>query len=135
MSISVHSLDPEVRKGIMPFAGNVEHLISFLKKKLPELSGRRRKKLSLAYLLLKGVNDSREDLLKLGRTALELGVSVTLLYYNRVSDFEPVPEREYEEAFRFLRAMGVRVTLSTRFRKDRLGGCGTLTAGRSEVKV
>ncbi len=141
VSISVHSLDPEKRREIMPLGGNVLHLVEFLRLKLPKLTRKRRKKVSLAYLLLKGVNDSEEDLRRLGLLALELGVGITLLYYNKVGDFEPVPEEDYERAFRLLRSMGVRVTLSTRFRKDKLGGCGTLTVDRAsdiyreEVKV
>ena len=141
VSVSVHSLDPKRRREIMPLGGNVLHLIEFLKMKLPQLTRKRRKKVSLAYLLLKGVNDYKEDLLRLGQLALELGVGVTLLYYNKVGDLEPVSEEDYERAFRLLRGMGVRVTLSTRFRKDRLGGCGTLTVDRAsdiyreEVKV
>ena len=141
VSVSVHSLDPRIRKEIMPLGGNVEHLISFLKVKLPLLTRKKRKKVSLAYLLLKGVNDSREELVRLGQTALELGVGVTLLYYNKVGSFEPVSQQEYEDAFNLLRGMGVRVTLSTRFRKDKLGGCGTLMVRkhtdiyREEVKA
>ena len=133
VSVSIHSLDPEARKGIMPFTGNVKYLISFLKEKLPELPTKKRKKVSLAYLLLRGVNDSEEDLFKLGSLALELGVGVTLLYYNKVGCLEPVSEKEYEDAFMLLRSMGVRVTLSTRFRKDKLGGCGTLTVGKTDT--
>ena len=141
VSISLHSLNNDLRKELMPFCGNVDHLVDFLKSELPSLTRRKRRKISLAYLLLRGVNDSEEDLKKLGILALELGVGITLLYYNRVGNFEPVSPEAYERVFLFLRSMGVRVTLSTRFRRDRLGGCGTLTVGGSsdiymeEVKV
>lgn len=135
VSISIHSLEQSIRKEIMPFGGNIKHLISFLKEKLKGVSKKKRKKVSLAYLLLKGVNDSKEELERLGRTALELGVGVTLLYYNRVSDLSPPSEEEYEEAFLFLKGMGVKVTLSTRFRKDKIGGCGTLLVREEEVEA
>ncbi len=130
VTISIHSMSEEKRKLLMPYAGSLHKLLEFLRVKLREMSTKRRRKISLAYLLLKGFNDSIEELYSLARTAKELNVSLTLLYYNRIGDFlAPSPE-EYERAFLFLRSQGVRVTLSTRFRRESLGGCGTLTVGR-----
>jgi len=130
VTISVHSLDPLKRKLIMPHAGDVRTLIKFLEGKLPQLSKRKRNRVSLAYLLLKGLNNSEEDLKRLADLAKKLGVGITLLYYNNTGRFLPVNLEEYENAFLFLRSLGVKVTLSTRFRKDKIGGCGTLTIGR-----
>ncbi len=130
VSVSIHSLNPDTRKHLMPFSGPLEKLVKFLKEELPRLSKRKRKKVSLAYLILKGVNDSDRDLEALSRLALDLDVGVTLLYYNKVGPFEPPSEEEYERAFLFLKGKGIRVTLSTRFRKDKIGGCGTLTVGK-----
>ncbi len=141
VTLSIHTTDKLLRKKLMPYAGDINLLIEYLRKKIPELTRKRRKKISLAYLLMKGVNDSEEDLTKLAELAISLDVSVTLLYYNEVSKFKPVQPEEYERAFIFLRSKGVKVTLSTRFRRDKIGGCGTLTVGkttgkyRSEVKV
>jgi len=133
VTISVHSLREEVRKKLIPHGGDLKELLGVLRASLRELPRRRKKKVSLGYLLLKGVNDSEKELRKLGELALELGVGVTLLYYNEVSVFKPVSNTEYERAFLLLRSMGVRVTLSTRFRKDKLGGCGTLLVDREKV--
>ncbi|RUM29175.1 MAG: radical SAM protein, partial [Aquifex sp.] len=120
----------ETRKYLMPHAGKLEEVVKVLEEELPKLSSKKRKKISLAYLLLKGVNDSKEDLEQLSALAKRLGVSVTLLYYNKTFEFETVSEDEYEKAFLLLRSKGLRVTLSTRFRKDKLGGCGTLVVNR-----
>ena len=130
VTISVHSLKEETRKYLMPHAGKLEEVVKVLEEELPKLSSKKRKKISLAYLLLKGVNDSKEDLEQLSALAKRLGVSVTLLYYNKTFEFETVSEEEYEKAFLLLRSKGLRVTLSTRFRKDKLGGCGTLVVNR-----
>ncbi|NPA41393.1 MAG: radical SAM protein [Aquificae bacterium] len=127
VTISIHSLSERKRKLLLPYAGSLKHLISALRKKLPSLTKKKRRKISLAYLLLKKVNDSPEELTRLGKLAKELDVGITLLYYNQVGDYEPPSPEEYENAFLLLRSMGVRVTLSTRFRKDKVGGCGTLT--------
>ena len=130
VSVSVHALDKNKRKSLMPYSGDPDLLVSFLREELPLLTKRKKKKLSLAYLLIKGVNDSREELTRLADLARELEVGVTLLYYNNVSHYSRLSPQEYEEAFLFLRSLGVKVTLSTRFRKDRIGGCGTLTVGK-----
>ncbi|HIQ30673.1 MAG TPA: radical SAM protein [Aquifex aeolicus] len=129
VSISIHALRPDRRRKIMPFAGSVERLLEYLRNRLPLLSRRKRKKVSLAYLLLGGINDSPRDLFELGNVAKELGVSITLLYPNEVKEEWAIGEERYERAFRFLRGMGVKVTLSTRFRRDKIGGCGTLSVG------
>ena len=131
VTISIHSLKDEVRKYLMPYTGKLEDLIKVLKEELPKLSKRKRNKVNLAYLLMKNVNDSEEELRSLAMLAKELGVGIALLYYNKTSEFEPVSEKEYEEAFLLLRSYGIRVTLSTRFRKDKLGGCGTLVVNRN----
>ncbi len=130
VSLSIHFLKEDLRRELMPHAGRLSDLLSTLREILPTLSRKRRKKISLAYLLLRDVNDSRSDLELLGKLAKELGLGVTLLYYNDVAGFKPVSPQEYEDAFLFLKSMGVRVTLSNRFRRDPIGGCGTLTVGR-----
>ena len=133
VSISLHSLREEVRQKLMPHAGSLSELIDTLKQILPTLSRKKRSKISLAYLLIEGVNDSEEELKELSRIAKELGINVSLLYYNRIDNkYKPVSPERYEKAFLFLRAEGIRTTLSTRFRKDKLGGCGTLVVNRNK---
>jgi len=129
VTISVHTLNADLRRRLMPHAGDPDPLIRFLREALPSMSAGRRKRVALAYLLLKGVNDSEEDIVRLGELAKDLGLGVTLLRYNEVGSFRSVNDEEYERAFLLLRGLGVKVTLSTRFRRERTGGCGTLTVG------
>ncbi|MFN3869991.1 MAG: radical SAM protein [Aquificaceae bacterium] len=134
VSISLHSTEESKRKKLLPHAGTLEELIKTLKGELKKLPQRKKKKISLAYLLLKGINHSLGDLKELARLAKELEVSVTLLRYNStVEGYQDVGDLEYEKAFLLLRSYGVRVTLSTRFRRDRLGGCGTLLVNRELI--
>ncbi len=136
VTISIHSLKEEVRKAIMPHVGSLKELIGVLRNVLPKLSRKKRNKVGLAYLLIKGVNDSERELKELSQLAKELGVNVTLLYYNQVNEkYKPVSQKEYERAFLLLRSEGVKTTLSTRFRRDKLGGCGTLIVNRNKGLV
>ncbi len=132
VTISLHSVDEDKHRLLLPHAGRLQDLIRELQRLIPSMPLRKRKKISLAYLLIEDVNDSPEEITSFGKLVKELSLSATLLYYNDTgSGFKPVDTKAYEEAFLLLRSMGVRVTLSTRFRKDRLGGCGTLTVSRS----
>jgi len=133
LTLSVHQFDEEGRRAIFRKSEPVSALIEALKEKLDGVSSRRRKRFQLGYLLLKGVNDDLGNLSELRRTASELNLTVMLMMYNEVEGipFRKVSSREYEDAFRFLREGGVRVTLSNRFRTDPLGGCGTLTLKRN----
>lgn len=136
VSISLHSLKEETRKKLLPHSGSLQELIKVLKEELPRLSARKRSKVSLAWLLLKGINDTEEELINLAKLAKELGVGITLLRYNKtVGSFDDVGDESYERVFLLLKSYGLRVSLSTRFRKDRLGGCGTLVVNRQLVCV
>jgi 23S rRNA (adenine2503-C2)-methyltransferase len=83
-------------------------------------------------LLIKGINDTEGRTFEFSRLVKELGLRAVLLYYNSTKpDFEAPSPEEYERAFLTLKAQGIKVTLSTRYRKDKLGGCGTLLVNRS----
>ncbi|WP_448587398.1 radical SAM protein [Thermocrinis sp.] len=132
ITLSVHTVDEEKRKYLLPHAGSLKELLQVLKGGLMGLTKRKRKKVGLAYLLLKGINDSPEELVRFADLVKDLGLSAVLLYYNPTSyGFHELSTQEYERAFLILRSCGIKVTLSTRYRKDRLGGCGTLVVNRS----
>ncbi|WP_457639560.1 radical SAM protein [Persephonella sp.] len=132
VNISIHSVSTEKRKQIIPYGEPLEKIIQVLKKHLSNLSNRKRKMYNLAYLLISGVNDSKEELNKLADTALELGIGVSLLKFNEIEGipYRTTTDEEYEEAFLFLKERGVRVTLSNRYRTRKIGGCGTLMVNR-----
>ncbi|WP_457680001.1 radical SAM protein [Thermovibrio sp.] len=132
LTISVHGISKEVREKIFKVPIDLNEVLEALKEHLKKSSKSRRKKFQLGYLLIKGINDSKEELSKLARIARELRLTVMLMAYNEVEGIplKALSEKEYEEAFLSLRERGVRITLSNRFRRDKLGGCGTLTIAR-----
>ncbi len=135
LTLSVHGILHETREKIFKKKEKLEELIDAIEEHLSKSSSSRRKKFQLGYLLIKNLNDDLENLKLLGELAKKHRFTVMLMMYNRVDgfDLEPVSREKYEKAFLFLREMGIRVTLSNRFRTDKLGGCGTLTIGRKEV--
>ncbi len=132
LTISVHGISKEVRKRVFGVEIPLSEVLKALEEYFKEASSSRRKKFQLGYLLIKGLNDSRQELQKLGKLAKRYRMTVMLMAYNEVEGIplKGLTEEEYEKAFLTLRKMGVRVTLSNRFRRDKLGGCGTLTIAR-----
>ena len=132
LTISVHAVSEEKRRQIFGVSVPLEEIFSELERYFSQVSSSRRKKFQIGYLLIKGVNDSEEELRALGELARKYRMTVMLMAYNSVPgvELEGLTDEEYERAFLKLREMGVRVTLSNRFRRDPLGGCGTLTIAR-----
>ena len=132
LTVSVHAVSEEKRKKLFGASVPLERIFRELESYFKEASSSRRKKFQIGYLLIKGLNDSDEDLKALGELAKNYRMTVMLMAYNPVPgvDLEGLSDEEYERAFLKLREMGVRVTLSNRFRRDPLGGCGTLTISR-----
>lgn len=136
INISFHSVYEEKRKQIIPYGESLEKIIFVLKQHLSKLSNRKKKLYNIAYLLLSGVNDSKEELERLSKIAKDLGIGVSLLKYNEIEGFpyKTTTDEEYEKAFLFLREKGIRVTLSNRYRTRKIGGCGTLMVNRLNIQ-
>lgn len=132
LTISVHAVSKEKRERVFGVSVPLELVFGELESYFREASSSRKKKFQIGYLLIKGLNDSEEDLRALGELAKRYRMTVMLMAYNPVPgvNLKGLNDEEYERAFLTLREMGVRVTLSNRFRRDPLGGCGTLTIAR-----
>lgn len=132
LNLSLHSVIEEKRKFFIPNSHKISQLLYVLEGHLKTLSKRKKKLYNLAYLLIYNENDSEEEILKLGSIAKKLGIGVSLLKYNEISYFtyQTTPDEVYEKVFLTLKNMGVKVTLSNRYRTRKIGGCGTLMINR-----
>ncbi|SNR70023.1 radical SAM protein [Desulfurobacterium atlanticum] len=132
VTFSVHGFSKTVREKLFPNSFPFEKSKEIFEKHIKNLSKSQRKKYQIGYLLLKGVNHSEKELSLLSEFAGKYSLTVMLMMYNKTHHncFLPVSEKEYEDAFLFLRKKKIRTTLSNRFRTDPLGGCGTLTINR-----
>ncbi len=137
ITLSLHSVIEEKRKKLIPHGHPIDEILEVLKEHLSKLSNRKKKMYSLGYLIIKDVNDTEEEIVKLGNIAKELGIGVSLLKYNEIEGlpFKTTPDDEYEKAFLILKNMGVKTTLSNRYRTRKIGGCGTLMVNRLKDKV
>jgi 23S rRNA (adenine2503-C2)-methyltransferase len=132
VTLSIHAVSEEKRKKLIPKSADFNKLITVFKDHLSTLSKRKKKNYSIAYLLIKNVNDSKEELESLVQIAKDLEIGIYLLKYNEIEgiDYQTTPDEDYEKAFLFLREKGIKVTLSNRYRTRKIGGCGTLMINR-----
>ncbi|NPA52828.1 MAG: radical SAM protein [Aquificae bacterium] len=132
ITLSIHAVTEEKRKKLIPKSANLEDLLKILENHIKPLSNRKKKLYSLAYLLIKNTNDSQEELENLANIAKKLNIPISLLKYNPIEDlpYQTTSDKDYEKAFLFLKEKGIRVTLSTRYRTRKIGGCGTLMINR-----
>lgn len=135
VTLSIHAGTEQTRSRAVPNGPQLSSLFGLLREEVPSLSGRRRRRLALAYLMVKGLNDGVEDLDAFAALAAPLeaqGVTVHLYDYNPVptSEHRPVGRAAYEAAYARLTASGMRVRMSSKARLEENGGCGTLVAMR-----
>jgi 23S rRNA (adenine2503-C2)-methyltransferase len=131
VTVSVHSGTEETRARMVPRGPSLEALFGVLAEEWPRLSGRRRRKLALAYLVIAGENDGDADVEGFARRVLAVGggdVRTHVYAYNPVptSAHQAVTAERYQAICDRLAAMGLQVRRSSQARVDPNGGCGTL---------
>jgi 23S rRNA (adenine2503-C2)-methyltransferase len=130
ITISVHAGTEPVRARLVPRGPSLDTLFATLAEVIPTLTGRRLRKLALAYLVIAGENDTGAEIDAFGERVQRLGPDVrTHLYiYNPVptGPHRPVDDERYQALCDRLVERGIRVARSCQARVDPNGGCGTL---------
>ena len=132
LTLSIHSGTEPVRARMVPRGPRLGPLFEVLGEVLPTLSGSRRRKIALAYLIIEGINDSDEEMDAFIRLAAPLGVKIHVYSHNAVetSPLHGVSEGRYRELAGRVREAGLNVRMSSAARRQPNGGCGTLVALR-----
>ncbi|HLX64513.1 MAG TPA: 23S rRNA (adenine(2503)-C(2))-methyltransferase RlmN [Planctomycetota bacterium] len=128
LALSLHSTRDDVREKLVPL--NRLCSVAELRRILLGIPWRNRESVTIAYLLLDGVNDSREDARRLANWIEGIPAKVNLL------EFNPYPGSHFTRtspeqlrAFRgWLREFGVFNTLRRSRGEDALAACGQLAA-------
>ena len=130
LTISTHAGTEETRARMVPRGPTLAALFDTLAAELPHLSRSRRRKVALAYLVLRDANDADAELDAFADRVLPLALDVHLYAYNPVptSAHAPVPRARYEAIYERLTHRGLRVRMSSQARLESNGGCGTLIA-------
>lgn len=133
ISLSIHAGSEAMRAQTVPRGPALAPLFELLYEQVPKLSGSRRRKLALAYLLLAGRNDGEDEIAAFLARALPLGIKVHLYRYNPVpnSTQAGTDDERYQAVFQQMSTAGLDVRRSSKARIEANGGCGTLVALRA----
>ncbi|MFV8755604.1 radical SAM protein [Nannocystaceae bacterium ST9] len=132
ISLSIHSGSEAVRAQTVPRGPALAPLFELLRERVATLSGTRRRKLALGYLLLDGLNDGQAEIAAFLARALPLGIKVHLYRYNPVptSAQARTDDARFQAVYEQMRQAGLDVRRSSQARIEPNGGCGTLVALR-----
>jgi 23S rRNA (adenine2503-C2)-methyltransferase len=131
LAVSLHSPSEEVRRALMPRASIG---LSELKTNMKRYTATTNKYVSIAYCMLKGVNDSRDDALMLADYVSGLRCKINLIDYNPITEgpFAPVGDAKIGEFRSWLNDRGVSALHRRSLGTEICAGCGQL--GRGPVK-
>jgi len=126
LAVSINGPNNLLRSKLMPH--NRKESLEALKEAIIAYTAKTGREVLLAYVLMKGVNDSLELAEELAAYAGDLDCKINLIPYNAQSNdrFE-VPDSEQVDAFAaHLRASGLRVLLRRTKGRSIMAGCGQL---------
>lgn len=127
LALSLHSVDQEIRRSIIPLAGKYQ--LSELKRAIKEINGRQKGPVMLEYLMLAGINDSIQQAIDLAAWVRDLRVHINLIPFNLIDDAphfqgsSPDVIRQFSDA---LKKTGLKVTTRYSLGSDIAAACGQL---------
>lgn len=128
LAISLHAGNQETREKIMPVAK--KYKFDELLKSLKEYTEKTGRRVTVEYVLMRGVNDSVQDAKELSYAISKLKSNVNLIVYNEneKSNFKK-PSKENILKFKYiLEASGKKVTVRLERGADIDAACGQLSA-------
>lgn len=126
LAISLHSAIQEKRETLIPFAKKYQ--LDELLNALKYYSQKTQQQITFEYLMLKGINDSKEDAKALIRLASMINVKINLIHYNYVDAINYLPSKEEQLIFfkNLLIEKHLNVTVRQSRGKDIDAACGQL---------
>ena len=133
LAISLHAPNDEIRHKIMPISRTfpLDELMKAVKY-YEKTAGRR---VTFEYILLKGINDSKENAKELASLIKGTLAYVNLIPYNEVSEmkYRRSDEKKVHEFLDTLMKNGVTATIRKEFGSDIDAACGQLRAKDEKV--
>ncbi|GIU91775.1 MAG: putative dual-specificity RNA methyltransferase RlmN [Acidimicrobiia bacterium] len=126
LAVSLHAADDELRSRLVPI--NRRYPLEELVAAADEYARAKRRRLSIEWTLIDGVNDTDDQADRLARIALRLRAHVNLIPLNPtpLSQDRPSPPDRVEEFARRVRSRGVEVTVRDIRGADIDAACGQL---------
>lgn len=135
LAVSLHATTDELRSELMPI--NRRYPLGELIQALRSYPLSRRRRITIEYLLLSGVNDSREDAKRLVSLVRSIPVKINLIPFNpsQPIGFEPTSETGIIAFQKILTSAGLTAIIRKSKGRDISAACGQLhreLAARSE---
>ena len=130
LAISLHAPNNELRNKIMPInkAYNIEELIKILKEYIQKTNRR----VTFEYVLLDGINDTKECALELAKLLKNMNAYVNLIPYNETSHIEFKRSKKVMEFYDILKKNNINVTIRREFGTKVSAACGQLRSNYEE---
>jgi 23S rRNA (adenine2503-C2)-methyltransferase len=133
IALSLHSAIDEKRSKLMPI--NQTHKLIDVMESLKTFPLPRRKRITFEYIMIKGVNDTKEDKTAILRLLSNYKSKLNIIPLNIHdlidTEFEPTPRKEIENFAEFLRSKGMFVTIRDSKGSQIDAACGMLAAKNS----
>jgi len=132
LAISLHAPTNEIRDKIMPI--NKVYKLEDLIKILKEYIAKTNRRVTFEYILLKGINDSKENANSLSDLLRGMNCYVNLIPYNETShiDFKRSETDTIHEFFDTLKKRGINVTIRREYGGKISAACGQLRSKKEE---
>ncbi len=125
LAISLHASNNETRSKLMPInkVYNLDMLVDSIRRYIDKTSRR----ITIEYVMIKLVNDTKKDALELVNLLKELNVYVNLIPYNETSsNFEGSSDESIKEFYDILKKGGIDVTIRKKMGSKISAACGQL---------
>jgi len=130
LAVSLHAARNDLREKLMPISKvyTLDKLIKALKK----YHMRTNRRITIEYVILRNINDSREDAVKLAKLLKGMNVYVNLIPYNETShlEFKKGTADALQIFCEVLKKAGIDITIRKEIGADIDAACGQLRAGR-----
>ena len=133
LAISLHASNDETRNKIMPI--NKAYPLDKLFNAIREYSKNADRRVTIEYILLKGINDSLKNADELVELLKGTFAYVNLIPYNEVkeNEFKRSEKKDVRAFYERLKSRGVNVTIRKEFGTDIDAACGQLRAKKEGV--
>ena len=134
LAISLHASNYKLRNELMPISKvyKLDDLIKTIKEYIKETNRR----VTFEYILLKGINDKKENALELAKLLKGMNCYVNLIPYNETShiEFKKSDQKTILNFYDTLKKNNIGVTIRREFGKKVSAACGQLRSHHEEGK-
>ncbi len=133
LAISLHATTDSVRNQIMPI--NNKYPLADLRKALFYYCDNTNRRLTIEYVLIKGVNDSIDDAKRLLKFLRGIHCYINLIPLNSVNEkYSRSSDQNIDEFYKYLANLNVNVRLRQEFGTDIKAACGQLRSNYKGVE-